>query len=328
MHLRTLQIYCAVAHYGSFSRAASSLGLTQSAASQAVLHLEEHLGVQLIDRSTRPLVLTRAGQVYRAGAQKMLHDYQAVEEEVQAMGTKQVGRVTIAAIYSIGLSYLPDATAEFRRLYPEMEVTVEYTKPNRVVELVEGGDVDLGLVSYPEEARSVRSVLWQREPMRVICAPGHPLASRRDVRLADLNGLPMIAFETGLVIRRGIDRHLSQRRVKPRVSMEFDNIDSLIRAVQANEGISIIPEAAVRRETAMGSLCVLSCVDLDLTRPLGIAWRRGGRLGPAALAFAELLLGRPLEDRGQRSPAGKPGAPVGKPASRASARGKVPDAIA
>lgn len=331
MHLRTLQIFCAVAQHASFSRAASSLGLTQSAASQAVLHLEEHLGVQLIDRSTRPLALTRAGQVYRTGAQKMVHDYQALEEEVRSMGQRLVGRVSVASIYSIGLSYLPEATAEFRRLHPQVEVTVEYTKPGRVVELVAGGEVDLGLISYPEELRTVRTVLWQREPMRVICAPGHPLASRRELRLADLNGVPMIAFETGLAIRRGIDRHLAQRRVKPRVSMEFDNIDSLIRAVQANEGISIIPEAAVRRETALGSLCVLSCVDLDLTRPLGIAWRRGGRLGPAAREFAELLLGRPLESRRERAAAetGPDGAVSRAPGgSGRNGRGRVSGAIA
>ena len=83
--------------------------------------------------------------------------------------------------------------------------------------------------------------------------------------------------------------------------MEFDNIDSLIRAVQANQGIGIMPEAAVRRETANGSLRILPCHDLFLSRPLGIAWRRGGRLGPAAREFAALLLGRPLDDGKENS---------------------------
>jgi DNA-binding transcriptional LysR family regulator len=296
LHLRTLQIFCAVAHHGSFSKAASALGLTQSAASQAVQTLEEHLGMLLIDRSLRPLGLTRAGRLYRDGVQKLVHDYQSLEDEIRSIGNQLVGRVTVASIYSVGLSYLPEATQAFAVAHPGVEVVVEYTKPSRVVDLVAGGDVDLGLVSYPDEAKLVRSVLWQQEPMRLICAPGHALAVKSEVLLSDLHGIPMIAFESGLAIRRGIDRYLSQRRVKPRVQMEFDNIDSLIRAVQANIGVSIMPEAAVRRETASGVLRILPCVDLNLNRPLGIAWRRGGRLGPAAREFAALLLGRPIEE--------------------------------
>lgn len=307
MHVRTLQIFCSVASHGSFSRAAASLGLTQSAASQAVHHLEDHLGIQLIDRTNRPLALTRAGRVYRDGAQKLVHDFQALEDEVRAMSQRLVGQVKIASIYSVGLSYLPEATAEFATLHPSVEVVVEYTKPSRVAKLVAGGDVDLGLISYPEDARSLRHVIWQREPMRLICAPGHQLAGRREVRVADLNGIPMVAFETGLAIRREIDRYLSDLGVRPRIAMEFDNIDSLIRAVQANQGIGIMPEAAVRRETANGSLRILPCSDLRLNRPLGIAWRRGGRLGPAAREFAALLLGRPLDDGRDKTPANTDG---------------------
>lgn len=314
MQLRTLQIFCAVASHGSFSRAAASLGLTQSAASQAVLHLEEHLGSQLVDRSVRPLGLTRAGQLYRDGAQKLLHDYRALEEEVRTTENLSGGRVSVAAIYSVGLSYLPDATAEFQRTQPDVEVNVEYSKPIRVAKMVSSGEVDLGLLSYPEASAKMRVVIWQQEPMRMICSPGHSLASRREVRLSDLNGMPLIAFEQGLAIRREIDRHLAMRGVQPRVAMSFDNIDSLIRAVQANQGISIMPEAAVRREIAAGSLYVLPCVDLNLTRPLGICWRRGGRLGPAARQFAALLLGRPLDEAEKNS-------------VRADASAKVPEAI-
>jgi len=296
MQLRTLQIFCAVASHASFSRAAEELGLTQSAASQAVNHLEEHLGTLLIDRSVRPLELTRAGRIFRDGVQRLMHDYQTLEEEVRSMESRLVGRVAIAAIYSVGLSYLPEATAEFQQHHPGVEVGVEYCKPPEVAELVASGEVDLGLVSYPDEARGVRTILWQEEPMRVICAPGHSLASKAVVHLADLDGVPLVAFETGLAVRRAIDRYLAARGVRPRVAMEFDNIDSLIRAVQANRGISIMPEASVRREIAARSLQMLACADLQLTRPLGIAWRKGGRLGPAARQFAAILLGRPLPD--------------------------------
>ena len=91
--------------------------------------------------------------------------------------------------------------------------------------------------------------------------------------------------------------------------MEFDNADSMIRAIQANRGIGIVPEAAVRRETADGSLRVVACRELRMTRPLGIIFRRSGRLSRAASEFGSLLLGRPIEsDKRIKSSGGKPAA--------------------
>lgn len=314
MQLRTLELFCAVASHRNFSQAARALGLTQSAASQAVLQLEERLGTQLVDRSQRPLGLTRAGTLYHQGVRQLLHDYGALEEEVRAFEERLRGEVRVAAIYSVGLSYLPEAKAEFARQHPDVQVAVEYSKPLRVAKMVAQGEVDLGLISYPQASRQMRFVIWQREPMRMICSPNHQLATRRQVRVSDLDGISLIAFERGLAIRREIDDHLNERGVRPRIEIEFDNIDSLIRAVQANQGISIMPEAAVRREIAAGSLCVLPCVDLDLTRPLGICWRRGGRLGPAARQFAAMLLGRPLEEASEK-------------VARQDASAQIPEAI-
>lgn len=301
MQLRSLQLFCSVAQLRSFSRAAGTHGVTQSAASQAVQHLEEHLGVQLIDRSKRPLVLTHAGHVFHDGVLKLLGDYRSIEQEVRSLGRQLQGKVTVAAIYSVGLSYMPDATAEFAQLHPGVEVRIEYASPSRVVELARDGAVDFALISYPQGTRSLRSVLWQREPMRLISAPDHPLASRRDVRLSDLNGISMIGFDPGLKVRREIDHYLARHGVAPKVVMEFDNLDSIIRAIQASRGIGILPEASVRRETAAGSLRVVACDDLSLVRPLGIIRRRSGRLGPAAREFAAMLLGRPLEPDGHGS---------------------------
>lgn len=310
MHLRSLELFCSIAQHRSFSRAAVAHGMTQSAASQAILHLEEEVGAQLIDRSKRPLVLTRAGSVYHEGVRRLMGDYRAVEQEVRCLGSQLAGRLTVASIYSVGLSYMPSATKAFSEMHPEVEVRVEYASPSRVLDLASSGEVDLGLVSYPRGTRTVRAVLWQKEPMRLISSPEHPFASRRDVTLSELHQLPMIGFEGGLKVRRGIDQYLAKFGVRPRITMEFDNLDSIIRAIEANHGIGILPEAAVRRETANGSLRVVACSELMLQRPLGIVRRRSRRLSPAAREFAEMLMGKPLEpepgaalssDRGDRN---------------------------
>ena len=295
MHLRSLEVFCTVADERSFSRAGAVHKLTQSAVSQSVQHLEESLGVRLIDRSKRPLVLTEAGRAYRSGLRPILKSYRQLEQEVRTAGNRLSGRVVVGAIYSVGLSYMPEATAEFGSLHPDVEVQTEFGSSQRVVELTAEGAVDFGLVSFPRETRDLQYVLWQREPMRLVCSAEHPFASRNEVSVGDLNGIRMVGFDRSLTIRHEIDQTLGKAGVKVDARMEFDNADSMVRAIQANRGIGIVPEAAVRRETATGSLRVVACRGLRMTRPLGIIFRRSAKLSRAAAEFGSLLLGRPLE---------------------------------
>ncbi|QDV71398.1 HTH-type transcriptional regulator CysL [Rosistilla carotiformis] len=295
MQIRALRVFCDIASQRSFSRAAAAHGMTQSAASQIVHHLEQDLSVQLIDRSKRPLVLTPAGQLYFEGLQRILYDFQTLEQEVRSFGKRLAGHVEVASIYSVGLSYMPSAKSEFAKRHPDVDLHVEFVIPERVHESVMEGTADLGLISYPKSTRTLNCVTWQREPMKLICAPDHPFASRREVCLADLNGQLMLGFDSSLKVQREIVAYLTRNGIRPKFDTGFDNIDSLIRAIQLNSGIGILPEPAIRREVANDSLRVIQCPDLEITRPLGIIWRRGARLGPAALEFGALLLGRPLK---------------------------------
>ncbi|QDT03185.1 HTH-type transcriptional regulator GltC [Rubripirellula lacrimiformis] len=269
--------------------------MTQSAASQAIGHLEESLGVRLIDRSKRPLVLTPEGQTYLSGLRGVLRSYQRLEEEVRSISCTLRGRITIGTIVSVGLSYMPAATEAFARLHPEVDVMTEFGSADRVVEMTTEGEVDFGLVSFPKSTKRIQCIPWQQEPMRIVCSAEHPLAEKRQMTLDQLRGSDMIGFDRELILRQEIDRCLARAGVAVNVRMEFDNVDSMIRAIQANRGMGIIPEAAVRRETANGSLRVVACREWRMTRPLGMIFRRSGRLSRAANEFGSLLLGRAIE---------------------------------
>ncbi len=309
MHFRTLEIFCTIAEQRSFSKAAAAHQLTQSAVSQAMQHLEESLGAQLIDRSKRPLVLTTAGKTYLRGLRGVLRSYERLEQEVRSISKRLSGQITIGTIYSVGLSYMPEACDAFARLHPEVDVKMEFGSSQRVVEMTAEGEVDFGLVSFPKNTKQLQHVHWQQEPMRIVCSAKHPLASQHEVSLSQLMGIEMVGFEPGLTLRQEVDQCLNKAGVSVNVRMEFDNADSMIRAIQASRGIGIVPEAAVRRETANGSLRVVACRELRMTRPLGIIFRRSGRLSRAANEFGSLLLGRPLES-GKRSKSGSGGHPA------------------
>src|SRR3954447_2133441 len=171
MQLKSLKIFCDVVHRRSFSRAADENGISQSGASQVVNQLEHRLGVKLLDRSKRPFSLTPEGEIYYEGCRKLVERYFALEEEVRTLHEEVAGKVSVASIYSIGLSHMNRFVQRFLRDYPKANVHVQYQHPRRVYELVETDQVDLGLVSYPRSSRTIKATTWREEPMVVVCAP-------------------------------------------------------------------------------------------------------------------------------------------------------------
>ncbi len=271
--------------------------------------LEESLGVELINRSKRPLILTTAGKTYFRGLRGVLRSYDRLEQEVRSISKRLSGRISIGTIYSVGLSYMPEACDAFARLHPEVDVKMDFGSSQRVVEMTSEGEVDFGLVSFPKSTKQLQFVHWQNEPMRIVCSANHRLATENEVSPSQLTGMEMVGFSPELPLRQEVDQGLAKAGVNVNVRMEFDNADSMVRAIQASRGIGIVPEAAVRRETADGSLRVVACRELRMTRPLGIIFRRSGRLSRAANEFGSLLLGRPL-DSGKRSKSGSGGNPA------------------
>ncbi len=295
VNLKSLKIFCDIVSRRSFSRAAEDNGISQSGASQVVGQLENRLGVQLIERSKRPLVPTREGKVFFDGCRKLLAAYDSLEDEVRTLHDEVAGRVRVAAIYSVGLHHMSSYVQEFRAQFPKANVRLEYLHPERVLESVENGEADLGIVSYPRSTRLVEAEAWREEPMVIVCAPAHPLAGLDEAPLTSLAGLPLVAFDSDLVIRHEIDRVLDAQGVEPEIVMEFDNIETIKRAIEIDAGVSILPEPSVSREVAAGTLARVRIADADvarqLTRPLGIIRGRNRPLAPTVQRFLDLLRG-------------------------------------
>jgi DNA-binding transcriptional LysR family regulator len=289
MHLKSLKVFCDVVYRRSFSRAADDNGISQSGASQVVHQLERRLGVKLVDRSKRPFMLTPEGEVYYEGCRKLLERYDVLEEEVRTLHEEVAGRVRVASIYSVGLHHMNRYLQEFLSQYPKANVRLEYLHPHRVYEAVENDQADLGLVSYPKSSRTVKALLWREEPMVLVCAPGHPLAARDRVELKELDRLPMIGFDADLTIRREIDRILHLHGAEVRTVMEFDNIETIKRAIEIDAGVGLLPQPTVVREVEAGSLVAVPLTTDELIRPLGILYRRGKDLGVTVRRFMDLL---------------------------------------
>jgi DNA-binding transcriptional LysR family regulator len=289
MQFEALKVFCDIVRCRSFSQAASANGLSQSAASQIVHNLEGRLGVQLINRATRPLQLTEPGQVFYEGCNGLVEQYLALEASVRKAGAQAEATVQVAAIYSVGLGDIRDYVGRFQVQHPHARVQLDFLHPNQVYERVLEGTADLGLVSYPRRTRELAVLPWREEEMIVACAPTHPLAGSSTVEPARLDGQRFVGFDRGLVIRREVDRFLRRHGVSVEVGLEFDNIENIKRAIEIGAGLALLPRPMLAREVEAGTLRALPLRGCKLVRPLGIIHRRHHPPGPAALAFLDLL---------------------------------------
>ncbi len=289
MHIKSLKIFCDVVKQRSFSKAADANGVSQSNASQVVHHLEEHLGVQLIDRSRRPFVLTGEGERYFEGCLTLLRQYATLERDVRSLHEAEESRVTIASIYSAGLAHMSQHLRDFSARFPATDIRLEYLHPDRVIEVVESDQADFGITSYPQDSRLLTAVAWRIEPMVIVAAPSHPIACRNRAPLEALRGETLVAFQRGLRIRDEIDREFDLRSIDVNVQFEFDNIETIKRAVEVSSSLSILPAPTVAREVAAGTLVAVQLSGQQLTRPLGFVYRRDREMTATAQRFLEYL---------------------------------------
>src|SRR4051794_30519042 len=194
MQLESLKIFCDVARWASFSRGAAENRISQSSASQAVHQLEERLGVKLIDRSKRPLVLTPHGRVYYEGCKDLIGRYLEVENRVKALEGEHnlIGTVGVASIYSVGLNHMSRYVQRFGELYPGANVRLEYLHPTRVVESVCDEGAELGLISYPRKWPELQVIPWREEEMVLAVHPSHRFATCASVAVGQLDGEALV----------------------------------------------------------------------------------------------------------------------------------------
>jgi DNA-binding transcriptional LysR family regulator len=289
MHMKSLKVFCDVAAHRSFSVAAAENGVTQSAASQVVNHVEEYLGVKLLDRSKRPFELTPAGELFYARGRRLVGQFYRLKEKVQLLDAGHAGHVHVASIYSVGLSHMNQCVKEFLSRYPTCNVRIEYQHPDRVHYLVERGRAHLGLVSYPKSSRTIRAIPWREEQIVVACSPEHPLATQGPVSLPELHGQSVVGYDERLRIQREIDRALAAAGAEVNVVMRFDNTETIKRAVEIAAGIGFLPGPTLTREIAAGTLVAVPLAD-PMVRPLGMIQRRDGNQPTEVRSFVELLL--------------------------------------
>jgi DNA-binding transcriptional LysR family regulator len=289
MHIETLKMFCDLAELRSFSKTAERHLLSQSAVSQQLAQLELAHKCQLIDRKKRPIELTKAGQLLYSCAQDMLDRYEQLKSELNSLKSSAGSRINIAAIFSIGMHTLPEYVKTFMVRYPNVNVHIEYFSADRIYELVSTGDIDIGLLAVPKRDKRLEVYDFEDEPLVLACSPRHPLASESQIDIHQIQFEKFIAFEENVPTRVWIDNILQRYNIVVRPVMEFDNIETIKRAVEINAGISILPQTAILQEVGGGTITAIGFSNENLVRPTGIIVRKNKILSQAGRYFIELL---------------------------------------
>lgn len=289
MHVETLRIFCDLADSRSFSKTAEKHLLSQSAVSQQLAQLELTHKCQLVTRKKRPIELTAAGQLFYKAAKEILERYDLLKSELNTLKTTTETRINIAAIFSIGMHSLPGYVKKFMVSYPNVNVHIEYLNADLIYEQILNGEIDIGIVAVPKKDRRLDVYDFEQEPLLLACSPRHPLAKETQVDIHKLQFERFIAFEKAVPTRIWIDAILARYNTVVRPVMEFDNIETIKRAVEINGGVSILPEPAIVQEVASGTITAVPFSNERFVRPTGIIVRKDRVLSQAARYCIELL---------------------------------------
>ncbi len=291
MQIESLKVFCDLAETESFTKAAQINHVTQSAVSQQISSLERQFKSLLIERSKKKFRLTREGQVLYDYSKQIIQTFEALFSKLQEIKDIVSGTIRVATIYSIGLHDLPPYLKRFLKAYPTVNVHVEYRRSNQVYEDVLGNVVDLGLVAYPARDAKLEVVPLRKDMMVLICHPHHPLAKAKSLKLKDIAGQKFIGFEPDIPTRRAIDKILKENNVGVQHVMEFDNIETVKRAVEIDAGIAIVPHGTILHEVSKQTLAEIRIEDEEFYRPLAAIHKKSKVLSPAMKQFLNVLKG-------------------------------------
>jgi DNA-binding transcriptional LysR family regulator len=287
MEWQQLEYFQVVAQTEHFTRAAEQLSLSQPALSRAIARLEVELGAPLFERHGRGVRLTRYGRAFLAHADRALQAIAAGKREVHDMAGPEHGVVALAFLKTLGARILPEALSQFHERHPRVHFQLAQNHSLALLDLLAAGDVDLALFAAPVERSEITWKPVYSEEIYAVVAPGHRLASRESVALAELAEEPMILLKSGYSMRRVTDELCRRVGFSPRIAFEGEDAATVTGLATAGLGVGFVPAlAAAERPDA----CYLPISEPRAERVIALAWMEKRYLSAATRLFRDFTL--------------------------------------
>ncbi|QWA13093.1 LysR family transcriptional regulator [Sodalis ligni] len=285
--LRQLRVFVAIARHGSFSRAGETIGLSQSAVSHSIKELEKEVGVTLLDRTTREVVLTEAGQRLVSRLERALDELNTTLQDARHYGQQRSGKVHVAASPTISAHLMPQCLSVSEKLYPGIKVRLRDRPQQWVLESIRNAEVDFGIVIDPIQTADLYCQPVLLEPFLLLCRSDHPFAGQKQVSWQSLNGCRLVLQDYASGSRALLDEALRQQGINAEIVQEIGHPATLFPMVEAGIGISIVPALAL--PLPAGSSLVVRALQPEINRSLMLARRKNRTLSPAGEVIWEVV---------------------------------------
>jgi len=286
-----LNSFVEVARHKSFSRAAAKCFRTQPAISSQIRALEDEVGAKLFDRSGGKVSLTAPGKAFLTYAEEMLEGKRHIITTLAEMERIPRGEIVVGANEGTCLHVLPEVFAEFKKLYPDVSVSVTRAERAKVLESVIDNTVDFGFVSMAVDDNRLKVVPVHRDELMLIATPDHPLVKGRPkcVTLADVSKYPLLVPKVGRT-RDAIEEMFHERDLKPIISMELESSEVLKRFVAANVGVGFIARSNALSDVRAKALVTVPIAEKTIRRDIALIYRKDKALSRAARAFIDIAV--------------------------------------
>jgi DNA-binding transcriptional LysR family regulator len=294
MDIHQLEAFLAVAEEKGFSRAAKRLHRTQPAISQVIRKLEGDLNEVLFERSARDGTLTAAGEVLRDYARRMLTLRTEAANAMEELKSLDRGKLLIAANEYTCLYLLP-ILDRFRRLCPQIGVSVQRSLASGIPDDLLGRSVEIGVLSFRPDGDLFRSIAVYSDELAFVVNPDHPLAKEKGITIEDLGAENFIAHNVPSPLRRQVVAAFGKHKTPLNMGVELPSLEAVKRFVAMGNGVALVPGLTVGRELARGELIKVPVEALRFERQLRLVHRKRANLSHAATAFLKVARSLSLE---------------------------------
>jgi DNA-binding transcriptional LysR family regulator len=293
-----LKVFCTVAETRSFSKTSEIIHLTQPAVSLQIQSLEEVYETKLFDRSSSTVALTPAGEVLYKYAKEILALYASAEKVIGKLTGLVKGSITIGACSNVGNYLLPSVITDFKKTHQKVKVHLLVCNTKRVIELLNSGSIDLGLVSVDSVRQKMIVKKLVSDELLVIVSPDHPWAKKKEVPVSDLTKEPFIFREAGSGTRQMIEKFLARHGITPhemKISTVLGSTEAIKDVVENGLGISIISGWAARKESKYGTLRLLRLKEEKMVRDFSLIINKNSVSSSALDEFLTFLKSYPFD---------------------------------
>ena len=286
IELRHLRYFLAVAEAAHFTRAATKLHVTQPTLSHQIRQLEGQLNLALFDRIGRRVKLTAAGEVLLPHARRVLRELEEAQSALSELHGLKRGELKVGIVQTVNACVIPEIVARFSAAHSGIKVTCVELSVEDIEAGLESGRLDLGISFLPTQRPSIDGEKLFTEELVAVLPAEHAWQKRRELRVAELATQPLVLLSSPYCTRQLVDRAFAQARIRPRVQVEMNSVESILSTVRQGRLVSVLPSLAMCQRDA-------GLIAIPLTKPtprrsVGLLWMKSAHRRVAAQAFARV----------------------------------------